>query len=327
MGAFEENLDRIPVPDFSLLSRTSPKRFGRRTIPVLTSRGCPYDCSFCSVTGLFGHRYRFRSTENVIAELKRYDSRKNVIFFYDDNFAADRNHTKDLLNAMIRERFKFKWSTQVRADFAQNPELVRLMKKAGCFTLYIGLESVNPDSLKDMKKKQTVEGISRALKVIRKERIHVHGMFVYGFDHDDWTTVKKTVKFAKKARLTSSQFLILTPLPGSEFFSRVIGENRIQFTDWSLYDAHHAVFQPARISLARLQKAQIFSHRKFYSRLAQVKSLLKGKWMALGVALYARNLNRVWKKKNRTFLKALDLLRPKKNAVVSIVYREMISLD
>jgi len=250
MGAFEENLDQIPMPDFSLFSKALQRRLGgRRIIPVLTSRGCPYNCSFCSVTGLFGRRYRFRSTENVIAELRRYDSRKNVIFFYDDNFAADRNHTKDLLKAMIRERFKFKWSTQVRADVTQDPELVRLMKKAGCITLYIGLESVNPDSLKDMKKKQTVEGISRALKVLRKERIHVHGMFVYGFDHDDWKTVKKTVKFAKKAGLTSSQFLILTPLPGSEFFSQVIGEKRIKFTDWSLYDAHHAVFQPARISL------------------------------------------------------------------------------
>jgi len=193
--------------------------------------------------------------------------------------------------------------------------------------LYIGLESINPDSLKAMKKKQTVEGISQALKVLRKHRIHVHGMFVLGFDHDDWKTVKNTVKFAKKARLTSSQFLILTPLPGSEFFSRIMGENRIRFTDWSLYDAHHAVFQPARISLPGLQRAQIFSHRKFYSRFAQVKSLLRGKWTALVVAVYARNLNRVWKKKNKTFLKVLDLLRPKKDSVVTVDYREMVSLD
>jgi radical SAM superfamily enzyme YgiQ (UPF0313 family) len=231
------------------------------------------------------------------------------------------------LQAMIRERFKFRWTTQVRADIARDPELVGLMKKAGCYTLFIGLESVNPESLKAMKKEQTVEEITGALKVLRKNRIHVHGMFVYGFDNDDWQTVKNTVKFAKKTRLTSTQFLILTPLPGSEFYRRVTSENRIAFHDWSLYDAHHAVFQPARFSLSGLQKAQIFSHKKFYSRLQQVKRLLKGKWMALGVALYARNLNRIWRKKNKTFLKVLDLLKPKEDAVVTIDYRETVSLE
>ena len=328
MLAFSKDLDEIPAPDFSLLRKSGRRRLGERTIiPVLTSRGCPFDCSFCSVTGLFGKQYRFRSTANVIEELRRYNSRKNIIFFYDDNFAANRKHTKDLLEAMIQERFKFQWTTQVRADIARDPELVGLMKKAGCYTLFIGLESVNPESLKAMKKEQTVEEIAQALKVLRKHRIHVHGMFVYGFDSDDWQTVKNTVKFAKKARLTSTQFLILTPLPGSEFYNRVTSENRIAFHDWSLYDAHHAVFQPARFSLSGLQKAQIFSHKKFYSRLQQVKRLLKGKWMALGVALYARNLNRIWRKKNKTFLKVLDLLKPKKDAVVSIDYRETVSLE
>src|SRR5512136_924522 len=101
------------------------------------------------------------------------------------------------------------------------------MKRAGCHTLYIGFESVNPDSLKAMKKKQTVEEIAEAIKILRRHRINIHGMFVYGFDEDDWETVKRTVKFAKRARLNSTQFLILTPLPGSEFFDRVRTEDRI----------------------------------------------------------------------------------------------------
>ena len=325
---FAKELDQIPAPDFSLLRKSGRRKIGERTIiPVLTSRGCPFDCSFCSVTGLFGRQYRFRSTDNVIEELRRYNYRRNIIFFYDDNFAANRKHTRDLLEAMIRERFKFKWTTQVRADVARDPEIIGLMKQAGCHTLFIGLESVNPESLKAMKKEQTIEEITEALKVLRKHRIHVHGMFVYGFDNDDWQTVKNTVKFAKKARLTSTQFLILTPLPGSEFYNRMTSEKRIAFHDWSLYDAHHAVFQPARFSLSGLQKAQIFSHKKFYSLFEQFKSLLKGKWMALGVAFYARNINRTWKKKNKTFLKVVDLLRPKKNAVVSIDYRETVTLE
>jgi anaerobic magnesium-protoporphyrin IX monomethyl ester cyclase len=320
------DLDQLPFPDLVELHYNPKRLAGHRTIPILASRGCPFDCAFCSVTSMFGKQYRFRSTQNIIEELRRYNDKKNIIFFYDDNFAANPKRTKELLQAMIEENFKFKWTTQVRADVAKDLELVRLMKKAGCHTLYIGFESVNPESLKEMKKKQTVEEITRAVKVLRRHKIHIHGMFVYGFDEDDWKTVKKTVRFAKKTKLTSSQFLILTPLPGSEFFNKVVEQGRILLTDWALYDAHHAVFKPSRLSLARLQKAQIFSHKRFYSLFEIVKKFLRGKWIDLGLAHYARNLNRLWQKKNKTFLKVVDLIASKKDAKIVIDYKQNISL-
>jgi radical SAM superfamily enzyme YgiQ (UPF0313 family) len=324
---FSGELDRIPFPDLSLLKPDRPRRTKMSSIPVLTSRGCPFDCSFCSVTGMFGKKYRFRSTENIIEELRQYDRRGNVIFFYDDNFAANRERAKALCAAMIRERFKFKWTTQVRADVARDLELVKLMKKAGCHTLYIGFESVNPESLKGMKKNQTVAEISNAVKVLRRHRIHIHGMFVLGFDQDDWKTVMRTVKFAKKARLTSTQFLILTPLPGSEFYEKVASENRIRFHDWTLYDAHHVVFQPARFSLFDLQKAQMVCHKKFYSLKQSVQKLVAGQWIGVAIAHYARNLNRMWKKRNKTFLRVVELLKPKPGAKISIDYSEEVRLD
>ena len=324
---FSGELDRIPFPDFSLLKPDRPRRTKMSSIPVLTSRGCPFDCTFCSVTGMFGKKYRFRSTENIIEELRQYDRRGNFIFFYDDNFAANRERAKALCAAMIRERFKFKWTTQVRADVARDLELVKLMKKAGCHTLYIGFESVNPESLKGMKKNQTVAEISNAVKVLRRHRIHIHGMFVLGFDQDDWKTVMRTVKFAKKARLTSTQFLILTPLPGSEFYEKVASENRIRFHDWTLYDAHHVVFQPARFSLFDLQKAQMVCHKKFYSLKQSVRKLVAGQWIGVAIAHYARNLNRMWKKRNKTFLRVVELLKPKPGAKISIDYREEVRLD
>ncbi len=326
MVPYTSDLDQLPFPDLTQLNY-NPKRFaGYRTIPVQTSRGCPFDCAFCSVTSMFGKQYRFRSTHNIIEELRLYNDKKNIIFFYDDNFAANPKHTKELLRAMIEENFKFKWTTQVRADVAKDLELVKLMQKARCHTLYIGFESVNPESLKEMKKKQTVEEITRAVKVLSRHKIHIHGMFVYGFDEDDWKTVKKTVRFAKKTKLTSSQFLILTPLPGSEFFNKVMEQGRILLTDWTLYDAHHAVFKPSRLSLARLQKAQIFSHKRFYSMFEIAKKFLRGKWIDLGLAHYARNLNRMWKKKNKTFLKVVDLIASKKDAKIVIDYKQNISL-
>jgi radical SAM superfamily enzyme YgiQ (UPF0313 family) len=324
---FLMDLDQIPFPDFSLLKSSKRGIAGGKTIPVQTSRGCPFDCSFCSVTGMFGKKYRFRSTQNILEELKRYNDRKNSIFFYDDNFAANPQRTKELCEGMIREKLRFRWTTQVRADVAKDEELVRLMKEAGCHTVYIGFESVNEESLKAMKKRQTVEEIVSAVKVLRKHRINIHGMFVYGFDEDDWQTVKETVRFAKRARLTSTQFLILTPLPGSEFYDKVSRENRIQFRDWALYDAHHVVFQPRRFSLFDLQRAQIFSHKKFYSMKEIVKRFLKGKWVDIMIAAYARNLNRVWQKRNEMYLRVIDLLKSKKGLKISIDYREEIILD
>ncbi len=204
---------------------------------------------------MFGKAYRFRSTENIIEELRCYDPKKNTIFFYDDNFTANRKRARELLKRMIEEDFNFQWSTQVRVDIAKDPELMGLMKKAGCHTVYVGMESVNPESLNSMKKRQTVEEMTQAMAMFRHYGIHVHGMFIYGFDEDDWHTVKETVKFAKKAKFSSTQFMILTPLPGSEFYMKVTHENRIQFHDWALYDAHHAVFIPKQLSLFELQRA------------------------------------------------------------------------
>ena len=117
MMTFENNLDQLPASDFSLMKDVSRLK----VIPVQTSRGCPYDCSFCSVTGMFGKQYRFRSTGHILDELRRYRNAGKMIFFYDDHFAANKKRAKELLRAMIDEGLTFKWSTQVRADIVNDP--------------------------------------------------------------------------------------------------------------------------------------------------------------------------------------------------------------
>ena len=328
MQAYIDDLDTIPIPDLSLSKAMSRQVEGKIVTPIQTSRGCPFACSFCSVTGMFGRKFRFRSTASVMSELRRYDPHRHFLFFYDDNFTANAEHTKELLRTMIAARFKFKWSAQVRADVTRDAELVRLMKKAGCQIVFIGFESVNPQSLKAMKKGQTVAEIARAVKVLRRRRIRIHGMFVFGFDEDDWRTVRRTVRFAKRARLTSSQFMILTPLPGSDFYSKICQQQRLRFRDWNLYDAHHVVFEPTRLAPLDLQRAQIYCHKKFYSLAASLRKLINFKWIDIAIAHYARKLNRHWLKNNRTYLTVLSLLRPKrKNQLVTVDYREEADLD
>lgn len=327
LGNFETNLDEIPFPDFSLFNAREKITAAGSVLPIQTSRGCPFHCSFCSVTSMFGKRFRFRSIENIIRELRQYKDEKHFIFFYDDNFTANPKQTKELLNTMINENFKFKWSAQIRVDAAKDESLVKLMRKAGCRTVFIGFESANPDSLEEMKKSQKVADIVQAVRTFRKYGIHIHGMFMLGLDNDNWKSIKKTVRFARRSRITSAQFLLLTPLPGTELYERVKSANRILFQDWSLYDAHHVVFKPKKLSILKLQLAQMYSHKKFYSKLERIKKLIIGNLPGFILNFYANHLNRLWKKKNKTFLKVLKLLKPNKYADIIIDYREKIKLN
>jgi radical SAM superfamily enzyme YgiQ (UPF0313 family) len=328
VGTPIKDLDNIPSPDFSLFKGKNKKTLrGKTIISIQTSRGCPFQCSFCSVAAMFGRKYRFRSVENIIRELRKYKSEENFVFFYDDNFGANPGQTKELLNEMIREKFKFKWSSQVRVDMAKDTELVKLMKKAGCYTVFIGFESIYPDSLNEMKKNQKIEDIVKAIKIFQDHNIHIHGMFILGFDQDNWETVKKTVQFARRSRLTSIQFSILTPFPGTGLYNKIKMNNRILFDDWSLYDAHHVVFKPANFSISELQYAQIYSHKKFYSTYERIRKLINGDRAGFRINFYGHHLNRVWKKKNKTFLKVLDLLKHNKKADFVIDYRKKIVLN
>ncbi|MGA2765616.1 MAG: radical SAM protein [Spirochaetia bacterium] len=309
-----EDLDSLPFPDFSLLDMGSRRKMGiqgpgRSTIPMQTSRGCPFDCTFCSVTGMFGRHYRHRSTESVIAELSRYSSKKHIIFFYDDNFTASPRKTKELLREMIRRRLGFQWSTQVRSDIAKDPEMLDLIVQAGCTSLYIGFESVDPQALREMKKSQSVDDIRFAIREIRRRGIHIHGMFVFGFDSDTPQSARATVNFALAEKIDTTQFMILTPLPGSGFYTRMLEEGRLMDREWDTYDAHHVKFVPRGFTPWELQRAQIEAHARFYSNFHVLARLLRGRISGFLVGMYAHALNRRWQKQERDYLQWLRRLR------------------
>lgn len=300
------DLDALPVPDFSLAGGTADCVIGgKKTVLVQTSRGCPFDCSFCSVTGMFGKKFRHRSVEATLEELNRYNTRDHFVFFCDDNFTANKRHARALLEAMIARKYRFQWSTQVRADVARDPELVRLMKRAGCHTVFIGFESVSPTSLQEMKKGQNLEDIRNSIGVLQRAGIHIHGMFVFGFEGDDWGTVEATVRFIRQMKLTSVQLLLLTPLPGSELFRRLRAEERIASFDWDLYDAHHVVYRPRSFTPFELQCAQVYGHTQLYALPEGLKKLATGRWVSAGLSFYAWKINRDWQKQNQDYLRAL----------------------
>ncbi|MGQ9727387.1 MAG: B12-binding domain-containing radical SAM protein [Candidatus Fervidibacter sp.] len=255
-----QDLDSLPFPDLDLIR--GKERMS--VTPILTSRGCPYSCTFCSVTEMFGHKFRRRSIENVMEELRILKPRS--VFFYDDIFNADAERMANLLEAMVREKITPDWSAQCHTHLVlKQRDLLPLMKRSGCFALYLGFESVNPSTLKEYRKRQTVEEIREAIRLLHQHGILVHGMFIFGADTDDLATFKETVKFAFKNRIDTAQFLILTPVPGTQFFKRIESEGRILTKDWGYYDGHHVVFRPAKMSPVVLQLAAVKAMRVFYS--------------------------------------------------------------
>lgn len=294
------DINRIPFPDLSLFSELK-----MTTYPVATSRGCPFDCTFCSVTSMFGRKFRCLETEAVLEELAPYKDKK--VFFIDDNFTANPKRAKELMQEMIKRNIRPSWwCAQVRTDAARDEELLRLMRDSGCGTVFVGLESINPKTLASYNKKQDVEDIEYCIRRFHDFGIMVHGMFVFGADDDTIETIEDTLAFAKKNRIDTVQFMILTPLPGSRTFDELLGNDRLLTRDWNLYDAHHVVFQPTLMTPYELQTRTIAAFKRFYSFRSIFQNLFITGYKSAGFRAVGFYLSRRWEHDNRWYYKHLQ---------------------
>lgn len=258
-----DSLDALPVPDLDLVDF----REKINPTPFLTSRGCPHDCEFCSVIMMFGRRVRTDPEEKVVRALKAENPKS--IFFYDDNFMLSKRRTKALLARMIREGLQVPFSAQIRVDSVYkggrvDHDLLKLLTEAGCYLVYLGLESANPETLAAFNKRQSLDDIRGGLEALHAYGIKTHGMFVFGSDTDTLESIDNTVDFAIATDISSAQFLILTPLPGTRQTDKLRREGRIFTNNWSLYDGHHVVFWPKKMTPWELQQATMGAHRRFY---------------------------------------------------------------
>ncbi|MDD3852244.1 MAG: radical SAM protein [Syntrophomonadaceae bacterium] len=296
------DVNQSPIPDLSLFVNLKMS-----TYPVMTSRGCPFDCTFCSVTSMFGRKHRCRSVELVLEELEQYKGKQ--VFFIDDNFTANPRRSKELLTEMIRrDILPSWWCAQVRSDAARDNELLRLMRKANCGMVFVGMESINPKTLASYNKKQDVEDITWCIQNFHHHRIMVHGMFVFGADDDTLETINETVDFAIKHRIDSVQFLVLTPLPGTRTFDELLESGRLLTRDWNFYDAHHVVFEPRLMSASDLQKAALQGFKKFYSLRNITGNLFLTGVRSAAFRALGFWVSRRWEKENRWYYSFLDSL-------------------
>ncbi len=228
---------------------------------VQTTRGCPFDCNFCSVTKFFGGRFRTRPVECVIKEIRSLKTK--FIGFSDDNIFGNRIYARKLFSALKYEGII--WMAQSSVNIADDPELLHLAARSGCKGLFIGLESVDQESLIQMHKGfLKPEKFRDSIARLHDEGIGVLGAFVLGNDNEDTSIFKRTLDFAKKVKLDLAQFSVLTPYPGTALFNRLFKEKRIFNFDWAKYDAGNAVFKPLKMSAEKLKEEVDKLWREFY---------------------------------------------------------------
>jgi radical SAM superfamily enzyme YgiQ (UPF0313 family) len=288
------SLAGLPVPRRELLPR------GRflTTAVFEATRACVHDCEFCVVPSAWGRKPYQRPVGEVIDEIREHGSRR--VLFLDLNLVADPDYAARLFAALIPLRLQ--WFGLATTLLAERRELLALAARSGCRGLLMGLESVNPESLRQAEKGFNSPGGYRDLvRLLHDHRIALQACFVFGLDGDTPEVFEKTSRFAVEAGIDLPRFAIATPFPGTPFFRRLESEGRILTRNWELYDGQHVVFRPARMSVEQLQRGTERAWRHAYSissitrRLARTASpFLVGLVANIGYRFYARRLNRFY---------------------------------
>ncbi|MBT1071467.1 B12-binding domain-containing radical SAM protein [Pelotalea chapellei] len=244
------------------------------TNTIQTTRGCPHDCEFCSVTAFYGRKYRKRPIDLVLAELGELIKTNSFAFFVDDNIVADRKYSLELFKGM--KGMGLKWLSHAPIDFARDPELMKAAGESGCLGMFVGFESLSQDSLSAMgKSTNTAQSYLTDARAFRDNGIGILGSFVLGYDGDTPDVFEKTLRFCEDARLESAIFPILTPYPGTTVRQRLEEEGRIISDDWRDYDMEHVTFKPNGMTVDQLQQGYERICREFYSFPSMYRRIFK----------------------------------------------------
>ena len=272
---------------------------------IQTSRGCPMDCYFCSVSAFNGRKYRQRPYEEVLDELKNIPQR--YIFFVDDNILGYGKNAEEraihLFKGMVERKLNKTWFCQASLNFGSNEEVLKWAGKAGCKMVFLGLESADPEELKVMDKKLNLQlEYEKAFKNINKYKIAVLGAFIFGSDSETKEGMGRKVDYILKNRIDVIQTTILTPLPGTRLFYDFQKNKRLKYTnfpeDWDLYDMGELTFYINKLQNEEFLKTLKIYLNKIYSKWTLYKKFLKT-WFhckSLETALWAYSSNKNYRK-------------------------------
>lgn len=274
--ASNNNLQRRYHTSMPSLDRYVPIRHRRvkgsafNLVPIMTTRGCPYNCDFCSVHSVFGRKLRHHPIENVMHAIK--DANAHRILFLDDNIAGNRKYAQDLFTQL--RPLGIKWFGQASISIADDRELVKLAADSGCIGLLVGLESVSAAERERLSKlTNDSQKLEKAIRTIRDVGIQFHPSFIFGFDHDNKDVFENTLEFLTKNKIGTADFFALTPYPGTEIYRKFEADGRLLTREWTKYDTISAVYRPMNLTAEELQTGLAWTKYQFTKLSAILKRL------------------------------------------------------
>lgn len=259
------DLSRLVVPRFDLLRHDKHMKlpFEAMThVPIQTTRGCPFDCSFCSVVAYLGHRMRKKPVAHVVREIESVGPKK--VLFADDNIIGDPDYARELFRALrpLNIRFFCQMGTNIR----RYPDLMDLAAEAGCCEALFGIETTNAASLRSMNKRHNQpENYAELFRALKSAGILAHASVIFGFDDD---TVASLRAFVDEALAWDVNYLLvnaLTPLPGTRLYREAMESGRLLTSDWSAYDCFHPTIASRGITPADLERSIWEAWERYFS--------------------------------------------------------------
>lgn len=272
------NLDKIPFPARELIDITDyvPSANEYKVLPttnIMGSRGCPFQCIYCSK--ISGRVARFRSPENIIAEMEELVNKYKVkgIAFHDDIFTANRKLVLDFISLLKQSGLDILWSVNARVNTV-NKELLKKMSDAGCWKIFYGAESMLQKNLDVLKKGTTVQQIFDAIKWSKDAGIEVEASFIFGIPGETYEDALKTIDLIKKLNPDYAKFFVLTPLPGTELYDNVDRYGKLLSNNFDDMTTHKVIFTPNTMTKEELESLVPIAYKKFYLRFGYILNRL-----------------------------------------------------
>ncbi len=272
--AFIEDIDTIPLPARHIMNMHKYRELElqkRKITSIITSRGCPFDCKFCSTSRFTGLRWRTRSVDSILEETEELMDRYsfNAIAYMDDNFTLKPSRVIELSEKIIERKWDLYWWCFSRCDtIVKNEKMVEKMAESGCKYIFLGIENPDPDILDGLNKGISGDAAIKAVKILKKHGIDTLASYIIGSPEETEKNVKNTVKFAKKMNTGGVQFSILTPYPGTVLLEEL--KDKIIDTNWENYDCMHLVFKHKNFSPQRLRELLKKSYMKVYLTFSRI---------------------------------------------------------
>ena len=277
-----QDMDTVPhVAEFADLAAHRSYRFSPLQSYQAT-RGCRFNCDFCSVIRINGRRQRHVDPQRVVEEIRLLTCLPPrlpgpmPLYLLDDDLAADREYLAAFCEALIAADLPVTWGAQASIGIARDPELVELAARAGMDGVFIGFESLSRDSLVEANKKNRPHEYAELVARLHAHNITVRGGLVLGFDSDGPDVFAASAEEADRIGIDVLHFTVLTPLPGTALFARLYDDGRITDLNWANYDVYHPVFEPARMSQAQLAEGLVTAYQTFYGRSKRVRRFAWG---------------------------------------------------